>query len=356
MKRKGVTYDTGRIVDGRSWRPEFDPAEARRELAIIRDDLHCNAVRITGDDIGRVAAVAADALGQGLEAWVSPDLWDQDADTALDYIAEAARSAGELDRQWPGRVVLVVANELTFFMRGFIEGSTVAERLKSPALPDRVRSGALTAPVNALLSRASRAVRPAFGGSITYASLFFEPVDWTPFDFAAANLYRDIKIRPFMDRVLRRLLGQGRPAIITEFGCCTYQGAADDGGTGWAIMEDLGNPPVLKGNRRRDEAGQADELVSLLALFDQAGIDGTFVHTFVSPVNATSKDPRFDYDMASYSLVKSYANRIGDLAAAYPDVPWDATPAGTTYPDMPWEPKKAFWAVADYYAGHDSPP
>jgi hypothetical protein len=67
MNRKGVVYETGRIVDGRSWRPEFDPAEARRELAIIRDDLHCNAVRITGDDIGRVTAVAADALEQGLE-------------------------------------------------------------------------------------------------------------------------------------------------------------------------------------------------------------------------------------------------------------------------------------------------
>jgi hypothetical protein len=80
------------------------------------------------------------------------------------------------------------------------------------------------------------------------------------------------------------------------------------------------------------------------------------VHTFISASNPTNEDPRFDYDMASYSLVKSYANRIGDLAAAYPDVPWDTTPAGTTYPDMPWEPKKAFWAVADYYAGHHSPP
>jgi hypothetical protein len=76
MNRKGVCYDTGRMVDGRSWRPEFDPAEARRELAIIRNDLHCNAVKITGDNIGRVTAVAADALEQELEAWLSPDVWD----------------------------------------------------------------------------------------------------------------------------------------------------------------------------------------------------------------------------------------------------------------------------------------
>jgi hypothetical protein len=56
-----------------------------------------------------------------------------------------------------------------------------------------------------------------------------------------------------------------------------------------------------------------------------------------------------------YSLVKSYGNRIGNLAAAYPDVPWDTTPAGTTYPGMPWEPEKAFWVVAGHYARHGSP-
>ncbi len=282
MNPKGVVYETGRIVDGRSWRPEFDPAETRRELAIIRNDLHCNAVKITGDDIGRVTAVAADALEQALEPWLSPDVWDQDADAALDYVAEAARSAGELHRQWPGRVVLVVASELTLFTRGIIEGSTVIERAKNPALWDRVRSGALNAPVNDFLSRASRAVRPAFEGSITYASLFFEPVDWTLFDFVAANLYRDAGMRSMMDGVLRRLLGHDRPVIITEFGCCTYQGVADDGAMGWEIMEYHGRtqPPTLRGAHRRDETGQADELTSLLALFDGAGAGGTFVNTF----------------------------------------------------------------------------
>jgi hypothetical protein len=78
------------------------------------------------------------------------------------------------------------------------------------------------------------------------------------------------------------------------------------------------------------------------------------VNTFISPLNACNDDPRFDFDMASYSLVKSYGNRLGDVATDYPDVPWDTTPAGTTYPDMPWEPKKAFWAVAGYYATHAS--
>ncbi len=45
MKRKGVCYDAGRVLY-RNWRPVFDPTIVRRELEIIRHDLHCNAVRI----------------------------------------------------------------------------------------------------------------------------------------------------------------------------------------------------------------------------------------------------------------------------------------------------------------------
>ena len=41
----------------------------------------------------------------------------------------------------------------------------------------------------------------------------------------------------------------------------------------------------------------------------------------------------YHLDMASYSLVKSYADKHG-----------------TTYPHMPWEPKKSFKTVADYFA------
>jgi hypothetical protein len=45
MRRRGVCYDVGRVMWGQNWRPEFSLEEARRELQIIRDDLHCNAVR-----------------------------------------------------------------------------------------------------------------------------------------------------------------------------------------------------------------------------------------------------------------------------------------------------------------------
>jgi hypothetical protein len=72
MKRKGVCYDVGAYM-GMNWRPRFDPKEVHREIQIIKQDLHCNAVNISALDVGRIATTAADALDQGLEVWAAPD-------------------------------------------------------------------------------------------------------------------------------------------------------------------------------------------------------------------------------------------------------------------------------------------
>jgi hypothetical protein len=41
MRAKGMAYDTGFIRHGEISREHFDPEVVSRELAIIRDDLHC---------------------------------------------------------------------------------------------------------------------------------------------------------------------------------------------------------------------------------------------------------------------------------------------------------------------------
>ena len=69
MRAKGITYDTGFVRDGANSRPRFDPDLVERELRIIRDDLHCTAVRVTGGDPDRIelaATLAADAGPGGL--------------------------------------------------------------------------------------------------------------------------------------------------------------------------------------------------------------------------------------------------------------------------------------------------
>ena len=64
MNRRGVCYDVGRVMWEQDWRPELSPEETRRELHIIRDDLHCNAVRICGQDLDRLMITG----GRNLEA------------------------------------------------------------------------------------------------------------------------------------------------------------------------------------------------------------------------------------------------------------------------------------------------
>lgn len=100
--------------------------------------------------------------------------------------------------------------------------------------------------------------------------------------------------------------------------------------------ETTGAPLHLDGEYERDEAEQAAYLRTLIEIFDDEGVDGTFVHLFALPSlpHRPDGDPRHDLDLASPGIVKVYDGRNG-----------------LTYPDMPWEPKEAFAAVADQYAG-----
>jgi hypothetical protein len=88
----------------------------------------------------------------------------------------------------------------------------------------------------------------------------------------------------------------------------------------------------------RDEAVSARELTETLGILDRACVDGAFVMTFVAPIAPYDDDPRYDLDMSSFALVKTYADGRH----------------GTTYPDMPWEPKESFRAVAESYARMDA--
>jgi hypothetical protein len=116
-----VSYDVGRVL-GLNWRPDFDAETARRELEIIRDDLHCNAVRICGKEIARLMTAAAAAVDLGLEAWLSPELWDKSPRQTLAHITEAAAAAEALRARHPDLLVFVVGSELTLFMQGIIAG------------------------------------------------------------------------------------------------------------------------------------------------------------------------------------------------------------------------------------------
>jgi len=349
MKRKGVLYDVGRVM-GVHWRPHFDPIVVHRELELIKNDLHCNAVRICGQDIARLVTAASDALSQGLDVWLLPELWDRSQEQTLAYLVKAARAAETLREQWSDQLVLSVGSELTLFMRGILEGKTLEQRMNHPAFWATVKAGKHNQPLREFLARANDSVRQVYHGQVAYGSLIWEQVEWKLFDYVSVDHYWDERIKDRYVDMLQPSFSFGKPVVITEFGFPSCRGGEPANGA----MSLGGNAdpktlflhqlpmvgrlirPRVKHIYERDESLQASKLLNQLNLLEQAGVEGGFIFTFAFPIFPYDVHPRYDLDRASASLVKTFAGNQH----------------GTTYPDMPWEPKEAFKVVADYYAAH----
>jgi hypothetical protein len=187
-------------------------------------------------------------------------------------------------------------------------------------------------------------VRARFGGPVSYASILpLEGVDWTPFDIIATDAaYRTSVTAPRYRESIRAFVEQGRaqgkPVAVTEFGCATFRGAGEVGGTGDAMIVwgDDGRAARLKGECVRDEQEQVSYLRELLDVFETEGVDAAFLYTFARYDLPHREDPFLDLDRASAGIVKVFDDRSGQIVQRYPD--------------MPWEPKPAFDALAERFA------
>lgn len=341
MRAKGMTYDTGIAATGKISRARFDPDVVRRELAIIRDDLHCNAVQVIGGDPDRLELAATCAAELGLEVWFSPYPLDLTTDQILSLFTDCAERAERL-RKTGAEVVFVTGVELSFMNHGFLPGGALEERLGLLLAQPEGRQEKI-AEVNArlgdLLAKAVPAIRDRFHGKLTYCAIPFERVDWTLFDIMSVELIRSAQVADHYQEGVRTLVAQGMPVAITGFGAATYRGAGDIGARAMEIVQydqDTGEPTRLDGDYTRDEADQAMHLREVLEIFDAEGVDSAFVFLFALEnfLHRPDGDPRDDLDLASFGIVKVFDDRHGD-----------------TYPDMTWEPKVAFTAVAEHYGG-----
>jgi hypothetical protein len=347
MRAKGINYDTGFLSAGTSTHEPFDPELVRREMRVIRDDLHCTAVRITGGDPDRLEIAARHAAAADLEVWFCPFTNGLTQDALLALLADCADRAERLRRSG-AQVVLLTGSELSLFTVGFLPGETLAERLALVADPARVRPliAEVRTRINDFLRRAVDIVRTRFGGPVSYASVLpLEGVDWAPFDVVATDAaYRTSATAPRFRESIRAFVAQGRalgrPVAVTEFGCATFRGAADVGGTGDSMIAwgDEGRAARLTGEYVRDEDEQAIYWRELLEVFDAEGVDAAFVYTFARYDLPHREDPILDLDRASAGVVKVL------------DAPSGAQrPRGQRYPDLPWEPKAGFDALADWF-------
>jgi hypothetical protein len=218
-----------------------------------------------------------------------------------------------------------------------VAADTLNDRLGLLTAPQHLRAllAEVPARINDFLGKAAAAARERFGGKISYASIPFEGVDWTPFDFVSVGAYRTIEIAGRYRDDVRALVAPGKPVAITEFGCATYHGAGGKGARGGTIVDwDGATPTRLDGDYTRDEDEQATYLGELLDIFNAEGVDTAFAYTFASYHLPHRDRPREDLDLAGYGVVKVFEDRLGHV-----------------YPDMAWEPKTAFTTLGDYYRG-----
>lgn len=349
MRAKGITYDTGFVNAGTCTRELFVPDVVRREMRIIREDLHCSAVRVTGGDADRLEMAATHAVENGLEVWLCPFTNGLTQDQLLDFLGDCADRAERLRRRG-GEVVLLTGSEVSLFTLGFLPGATLDERIALVADPVRVKPiiGEVRARINEFLRRAVEVVRAKFSGAVSYASILpFEGVDWTPFDIIATDAaYRtsstSARFRENVHAFVEQGRAQGKPVAVTEFGCSAHRGAADMAGRDGSniVWSDDGRAVRPNGNFVRDENEQAVYLRESLDVFDAEGIDAAFIYTFARYDLPHRTDPLADLDMMSAGVVKVLDGQSG--AGAVP---------ARRYPDMSWEPKAAFDALADWF-GH----
>lgn len=333
MRSKGVTYDTGFFPGNKQSRPSFDGEVVKRELQVIATDLHCSAVRITGGDLDRLTTAGRHAADAGMEVWFSPFPTEMTTSQLVPYFIECAERAETL-RHNAADVVFVTGCELSVFAAGFLPGADCYARMAALASGDPALWESLAdvpARMNGFLAEVVASVRSRFGGRITYASAPWEPVDWTPFDIVSVDAYRDAQNAAGFRDGLRLHFSHGKPLAVTEFGCCTYHGAADRGAMGWAIVDESAEPRRIVGSHVRDESEQATHMRELFDVFEQEGVDSAFWFTFAGYRLPHRADPRFDLDMASYGVVKILEG---------------AATSVSRLPEMGWEPKLAFHELA----------
>jgi hypothetical protein len=345
MHTRGVNYDTGFFNAATNTHEPFDAEAVRREMRIIRDDLHCTAVRITGGDPGRLEIASTHAADAGLDVWFCPFTNGLTQDELLAFLGDCADRAERL-RQRGATVVFLTGSELSLFTPGFLPGETLEERIALIADPLRVRPliGDVRVRINEFLRRAVALVRTRFGGLVSYAAILpLEGVDWAPFDVIATDAgYRTAVTAPRYRESIRAFVAQGRaqgkPVAVTEFGCATFQGAGDAGGTGDALIAwENGRAAHLKVDTVRDEDEAVRYLREVLEVFDTEDVDAAFWYTFARYDLPHRDDAALDLDRASPGVVKVLDEQSR---------PRDA--GGRRYPDMPWEPKPAFDALAEW--------
>lgn len=295
LRVRGISYLIG----------EPGPDDLRRDLEIIERDLHCDTVMVTGGDVERLIEAARVALDVGLAVYIRPDHTDRplrELEERLDAVAAAAEA---LRREHPDRVTLLVGSELSHTVPGIVPGVRSFLRLKLILRFRGLLRRRIDRRLHRLLTRTVTIARRHFQGPLTYSAAGWEGVDWSLFDVVGVSLYRGARNQATYTDRLRGLVrdNEGKPVVITEFGCGAFTGADQRGAGSFQIVSWFADPPRIRGDHPRDEPVQARYLGELIDLYGAEGVHGCFVFTFAMPDFPRREDPGLDLDKAGFGVL-----------------------------------------------------
>ncbi|MFN8256048.1 MAG: hypothetical protein U0W24_10195 [Bacteroidales bacterium] len=332
MIYNGITYDVGtEYLPNIFSRTGLNSSIVRSDMDAIKNQLHCTTVRVYGKDVQLLIMASEIALDSGLDVWISPRLIDGNQQDTLEYLKKVAIEYQVLKEKYPKReLVFIVGCEMTIDMNCFVRGATLNERAKNLLKPIFFIKNIFgikqpyQASFNQFLENAVETVLNEFMGKITYAAAIWEEVDWSIFDFISVNLYKASFNATYYPKKIGQMVRLGKPFIVSEFGCCSYEGAHNKGPTGHYVLDYSKRPPVFKEKCIRDETVQAEYITELLDIYNREKVTGAFIFDFYSQRYVYNENPEKDLDMASYAITKSTGENT-------------------------WEPKESFRKVAEYF-------
>jgi len=86
------------VIKGGLTRETLTSDVVTREMRIISSELHCTAVRISGEDIERLKMAANIAARQGLDVLLAPSLHDANEEETFKQIIEIACVCEEISK------------------------------------------------------------------------------------------------------------------------------------------------------------------------------------------------------------------------------------------------------------------
>lgn len=344
MNYRGIVYDVGLQYNPGQYSVEnFNEHLVRYDLGVIADSLHCNAVRIEGEDLVRLEAASEIASEFGLKVFFNPWMMNANAEEVFAYMEKAAKVAERLRKKGVD-ITFVAGCEFSLFNKGIFDGNSPTERINSMIEQHSKLKNAqqlqnfnneFMKKLNTILGKIVKGVRKSFKGDVTYSAGTWEPVAWTMFDTIGVDYYRDKQTEEEYVSGLKKYLQYEKPVWVMEVGCCAFEGASALGGGGFSVCQgtdENGNGIYTDGRVPiRFEKEQADYAETQIRLLKDSGIEGMFIFEFSFPI-APYRESGHDADMTAYPIVKSF-------------------PKDDPRSDMmpPWQPKEAFHRVASVY-------